>query len=124
MQRGNNGDKDVQRKFCIIIFLVEKEEGGQKPVITLKSHNTFVKLNISKWRAYTSSQTTRLEIKMDLKDAYLQVANSPGTPAPPSISMERQGLSVPVPSIQVNIPLWVFSKVIKPVLGIVKYMGV
>ena len=46
----------AQEGFVSQIFLVEKKEGGQRPVINLKALNTFVKHEHFKWRGFTFSQ--------------------------------------------------------------------
>ena len=63
--------------FVSQIFLVEKKEGGQRPVINLKALNMFVKHEHFKMEGlHTLPDLIQLEdwmIKLELKDAYLQV---------------------------------------------------
>ena len=63
--------------FVSQIFLVEKKEGGQRPVINLKSLNTFIKVDNFKMEGlHILSDLIQAQdwmIKMDLKDAYLKV---------------------------------------------------
>ena len=73
----NSGDNTVQKQFFVQIFLVEKKERGQRPVINLKSLNTFVRTEHFKMEGLhilpDLIQAQDWMIKMDLKDAYLQV---------------------------------------------------
>ena len=66
-----------KESFVSQIFLVEKKEGGQRPVINLKSLNTFVRTEHFKMEGLhillDLIQAQDWMIKMDLKDAYLQV---------------------------------------------------
>jgi len=59
------------------IFLVEKKGGGQRPVINLKGLNSFVKMEHFKMEGLhilpDLIQQGDWMIKLDLKDAYLQV---------------------------------------------------
>ena len=65
----------AQDGFVSQIFLVEKKEGGQRPVINLKALNTFVKHKHFKMEGLhilpDLIQSEDWMIKLDLKDAYL-----------------------------------------------------
>ena len=67
----------AQEGFVSQIFLVEKKEGGQRPVINLKALNTFFKHEHFKMEGLhilpDLIQSEDWMIKLDLKDAYLQV---------------------------------------------------
>jgi len=66
-----------KESFVSQIFLVEKKEGGQRPVINLKSLNTFVRTEHFKMEGLhilpDLIQAGNWMIKLDLKDAYLQI---------------------------------------------------
>ena len=66
-----------KNSFVSQIFLVEKKERGQRPVINLKSLNTFVRTEHFKMEGLhilpDLIQAQDCMIKMDPKDAYLQV---------------------------------------------------
>jgi len=47
-----------KESFVSQIFLVEKKEGGQRPVMSLKSLNIFVRTEHFKMEGYTSCQTS------------------------------------------------------------------
>jgi len=65
------------KSFVPQTFLVEKKEGGQRPVINLKALNSFVKTEHYKMEGLhilpDLIQVKDWVIKMDLKDAYLQI---------------------------------------------------
>ena len=68
--------------FISQIFLVEKKDGGQRPVINLKGLNQFVRVEHFKMEGLhllpDLLQSGDWMVKMDLKDAYLQVPINPG----------------------------------------------
>ena len=65
------------RNFLSQIFLVEKKDGGQRPVINLKGLNQFLKAEHFQTEGLhllpDLLQPQDWMVKMDLKDAYLQV---------------------------------------------------
>ena len=114
--------------FVSQIFLVEKKVGGQRLVINLKSLNTFVRVDHFKMEGLHILPDLILAqdwmIKIDLKDAYLQVP----------IHQQYQHLlqfqwSAKVYQFQC-LPFGlksaprVFSKVMKPVVGTLRHMGI
>ena len=117
-----------QGGFVSQIFLVEKKEGGQRPVINLKALNTFMKHEHFKMEGlHTLPDLIQQEdwmIKLDLKDAYLQVP----------IHTEHQHLLQfqwgsktyqfqCLPFGLTSAPR-VFSKIMKPVVGALRHMGI
>ena len=117
-----------KNSFMSQIFLVEKKEGGQRPVINLKSLNTFVRTEHFKMEGLhilpDLIQAQDWMIKMDLKDAYLQVP----------IHKEHQHLlqfqwngkifQFHCLPFGLTSALQVFSKVMKPVVGTLRHMGI
>ena len=98
--------------FVSQIFLVEKKDGGQRPVINLKGLNQFVRVEHFKIEGLhllpDLLQSRDWMVKMDLKDAYLQVPSIPAinlfylssgrrsiicSCAYPSASLQHQGYS-------------------------------
>ena len=96
----------AQEGFVSQIFLVEKKEGGQRPVINLKALNTFVKHEHFKMEGLhflpDLIQSEDWMIKLDLKDAYLQVPIHTEH-QPPSIPMGRQELPISMSPIRTDI---------------------
>ena len=121
-----SGDNTVQKQFCVPNLSVEKKEGGQRPVINLKSLNTFVRTEHFKMEGLhiLPDQAQDWMIKMDLKDAYLQVP----------IHREHQQLlqfqwngkifQFQCLSFGLTSAPRVFSKVMKPVVGTLRHMGI
>ena len=64
------------------LFLVPKKDGGQRPVINLKSLNSFVDVHTSRWRESIPSRDLLHKedwlIKIDLKDVYFSIPVSQG----------------------------------------------
>ena len=73
----NSGDNAVQRGLCLTNFSGGKKGRGQRPVINLKSLNTFVRVDHFKMEGLhilpDLIQAQDWMIKIDLKDAYIQV---------------------------------------------------
>ena len=71
----------VQQSFVSQIFLVEKKDGGQRPVVNLKCLNQYVKTEHFKMEGLHLLsgllQAQDWMVKLDLKDAYLQVPIHP-----------------------------------------------
>ena len=67
--------------FVFQIFLVGKKDGGQRIVINLKALNQFVRIEHFKMAGLhllpDLLQSVDWMVKMDLKDAYLQVPINP-----------------------------------------------
>jgi len=110
------------------IFLVEKKGGGQRPVINLKGLNNYVRTEHFKMEGLhllpDMIQPADWMVKLDLKDAYLQVP----------IHQEHQSLLqfqwqgktyqfVCLPFGLTSAPR-VFTKVMKPVVGLLRQMGI
>ena len=94
-----------KKSFVSQIFLVEKKEGGQRPVINLKSLNTFVRTEHFKMEGLhilpdlIQAQDDRNGSEGCLPSGF----NPQGTPAPPAVSMEWEDILVPVSAIWVNL---------------------
>ena len=71
----------IPQSFVSQIFLVEKKGGGQRPVINLKGLNQFVKTEYFKMEGLyllpDLLQPQDWMVKLDLKDAYLQILIHP-----------------------------------------------
>ena len=71
----------VQQSFVSQIFLVEKKDGGQRPVVNLKCLNQYLKTEHFKMEGLHLLpgllQAQDWMVKLDLKDAYLQVPIHP-----------------------------------------------
>ena len=80
-QRGNYRDTIVQQSFVSQIFLVEKKDGGQRPVVNPKCLNWYVRTEHFKMEGLHQLsgllQAQDCMVKLDLKDAYLQVPIHP-----------------------------------------------
>ena len=118
----------TQGSFVSQIFLVEKKEGGLRPVVNLKNLNCFIKTEHFKMEGLHTLpyliQSQDWMIKMDLKDAYLQIP----------VCQEHQHLL----QFQWNATIYqfkclpfgltsaprVFTKVLKPVVGTLRQMGI
>ena len=69
---GTSGEREAQLtqgSFVSQIFLVEKKEGGLRPVVNLKNLSCFIQTEHFKMQGLH----TLPDLKMDLKDAYLQI---------------------------------------------------
>jgi len=92
------------KNYLSQIFLVEKKDRGQRPVINLKGLNQFVKTELFKMKGLCVLpdllQSQNWMVKMDLKDAYLQVPIHPDHQHLLSFQWKgREGIQVPMPSL-------------------------
>ena len=85
------------QSFVSQIFLVEKKGGGQRPVINLKGLNQFVKTEYFKMEGHyllpDLLQPQDWMVKLDLKDAYLQIPIHPDHQNP--LTFEDLHVSMP-----------------------------
>jgi len=111
--------------FVSQIFLVEKKEGGQRPVINLKCLKSFVKTKHFKMEGlHILPQENNWMIKIRFEGCIPSNSNSPREPTFPSVSMGTQSLPISVSPIQTDFSSPVFSKVMKPVVGTLRHMGI
>ena len=102
-----------KESFVSQIFLVEKKEGGQSPVINLKSLNNFVKTAHFKMKGLHILPDLIQQDnndKVGFERCLPSGTNPPGMPSPPSVPMEQSNLPVSVPPLWVDIsPTCVFK---------------
>ena len=114
--------------FISQLFLVEKKGGGQRPVVNLKALNNFVRLEHFKMEGLhilpDLIQTGDYMIKLDLKDAYLQIP----------IHLDHQHLLqfqwmektyqfLCLPFGLTSAPR-VYTKMLKPLIGTLRQIGI
>ena len=94
-----------KKSFVSQIFLVEKKEGGQRPVINLKSLNTFVRTEHFKMEGlHILPDLIQAQDDRNGSEGCLPSGSNPQeTPAPPAVSMEWEDILVPVSAIWVNL---------------------
>ena len=114
--------------FVPQIFLVAKKEGGQRPVINLKSLNSFVKTEHFKMEGLHILphliQANDWMIKMDLKDAYLQIPIHQDSQHLLQFQWEGRVYQFQCLPFGLTSAPRVFSKVMKPVVGTLRHMGI
>ena len=117
-----------KESFVSQIFLVEKKEGGQRPVINLKSLNNFVKTEHFKMEGLHNLpdliQQDDWMIKLDLKDAYLQVPIHQECHHLLQFQWNSQIYQFQCLPFGLTSAPRVFSKVMKPVVGTLRHMGI
>ena len=123
-----SGDNTVQKQFCVPNLSCGKEGRGteasnkpQEPQHLCKDR-TFQ--NGGSGYPFRPHPSTGLDDKNGSEGCLPSSSNPQGRPAPPAVSTEREDISVPVPSIQVNLSTAGFSKVMKPVVGTLRHMGI
>jgi len=117
-----------QGSFVSQIFLVEKKEGGQRPVINLKALNMFVKHEHFKMEGLHTLpdliQQKDWMIKLDLKDAYLQIPIHTDHQHLLQFHWEGKIYQFQCLPFGLTSAPRVFSKVMKPVVGALRHMGI
>ena len=117
-----------QKSFVSQIFLVEKKEGGKRPVINLKALNTFVRREHFKMEGLHTLpdliQAQDWMIKLDLKDAYLQVPIHPDCQNLLQFQWEHKAYQFQCLPFGLTSAPRVFTKVMKPVVGALRHMGI
>ena len=113
--------------FISQIFLVEKKDGGQRPVINLKGLNQFVRVEHFKMEGLhllpDFLQSVDWMVKMDLKDAYLQVPINPGHQPLLSFLWEEKYYMFTCLPFGLSAAPRVFTKLLKPVVGFLRQVG-
>ena len=124
-QRGNKGATFSAKRFFSQIFLVKKKEGGQRPIMNLKCLNSFVKTKHFKMEGLHILphfiQQNDWMIKMDLKDACLQI---PIHQESQQLQWKDKIINSSVSQFRLTPAPRVFSKVMKPVLRILRHLGI
>ena len=115
------------RNFVSQIFLMEKKGGGQRPVITLKNFNHFMKVEHFKMEGLyllpDLLQSQDWMIKMDLKDAYLQVPIHPDYQHLLTFQWEEETYRFQCLPFSLSAAPRVFTKLLKPVVGFLRQNG-
>jgi len=115
------------RNFVSQIFLVEKKDGGQRPVINLKGLNHFVKAEHFKMEGLhllpDLLQSEEWMVKMDLKDAYLQVPIHPDYQHFLAFQWEEKTYRFQCLPFGLSAAPRVFTKLLKPVVGFLRQNG-
>ena len=113
--------------FVSQIFLVEKKGGGQRPVINLKALNQFVRVEHFKMESLhllpDLLQSGDWMVKMDLKDAYLQVPITPNHQPLLSFQWEEKYYMFTCLPFGLSAAPRVFTKLLKPVVGFLRQVG-
>ena len=113
--------------FVSQIFLVEKKDGGQRPVINLKGLNQFVRVEHFKIEGLhllpDLLQSGDWMVKMDLKDAYLQVPINPCHQPLLSFQWEEKYYMFTCLPFGLSAAPRVFTKLLKPVVGLLRQVG-
>ena len=113
--------------FVSQLFLVEKKDDGQRPVINLKGLNQFVRAEHFKMEGLhllpDLLQSGDWMVKMDLKDAYLQVPINQCHQ--PLLSFQWEGKYYMFTCLPFGLSAAprVFTKLLKPVVGFLRQVG-
>ena len=114
--------------FISQLFLVEKKGGRQRPVINLKALNSFVRSEHFKMEGLhilpDIIQTGDYMIKLDLKDAYLQIPIHQDHQHLLQFQWEEKTYQFMCFPIGLTSAPRVFTKVLKPPLGVLRQMGI
>ena len=114
--------------FIPQLFLVEKKGGGQRPVVNLKALNSFVCSEHFKMEGLHTLpdliQTGDYMIKLDLKDAYLQIPIHQDHQHLLQFQWEEKTYQFMCLPFGLTSAPRVFTKVLKPPLGILRQMGI
>ena len=109
------------------IFLVEKKDGGQRPVINLKGLNQFMKMEYFKMEGLhllpVLLQQGDWMAKMDLKDAYLQVPIHPDHQSFLTFQWEQKWYKFTCLPFGLSSAPRVFTKLMKSVVGFLRQVG-
>ena len=115
------------QNFVSQIFLVEKKGGGQRPVINLKGLNQFVKTEHFKMEGLhllpDLLQPQDWMVKMDLKDAYLQIPIHPDHQHLLTFQWEEKTYMFQCLPFGLSAAPRVFTKLLKPVVGFLRQNG-
>ena len=110
--------------FVSQVFLVEKKDGGQRPVINLKGLNQFVRVEHFKMEGLPDLlQSGDWMVKMDIKDAYLQVPINPCHQPLLSFQWEEKYYMFTCLPFGLSAAPRVFTKLLKPVVGLLRQLG-
>ena len=117
----------VEEGFWSNIFLVPKKDGGQRPVINLKALNQFVNTEHFKMEGiHTVKDLLRHGdwlAKVDLKDAYFVIPIDPTHRRYLRCQVLGKIYQFTCLPFGLSSALWVFTKTLKPVLALLREMG-
>lgn len=109
------------------IFLVEKKDGGKRLVINLKGLNCYVKTEHFKMEGLhllpDLLQSQDWMVKLDLKDAYLQIPIHPDYQHLLTFQWEDKSYMFQCLPFGLNAAPRVFTKLMKPVVGFLRQTG-
>ena len=115
----------VEQSFVSQIFLVEKKDGGQRPVVNLKCQ--YVKTEHFKMEGLhllpDLLQAQDWMVKLDLKDAYLQVPIHPNHQHLLTFQWEGKSYMFKCLPFGLSSAPRVFTKLLKPVVGFLRQIG-
>ena len=126
-QRGNLGDTTYITEFVSQIFPVEKKGGGQRPMINLKGLNQFIKTEHFKMEGLhlllDLLQAQDWMIKMNLKDAYLQIPIHPDHQHLLTFQWEEKTYMFQCLPVGLSVAPRVFTKLLRSVVGFLRQNG-
>ena len=127
-QTCHKGISTLPKQFYFPTFLAEKKGGGQRPVVNLKALNNFVRSEHFKMESLhilpDLIQTGDYMIKLDLKDAYLQIPIYQDHQHLLQFQwMEKTYQFLCLPFGLTSAPR-VFTKVLKPLIGTLWQIGI
>ena len=116
------------QSFVSQIFLVEKNDGGQRPVVNLKCLNPYMKTEHFKMEGLHLLLPDLLQVqdwmvKLDLKDAYLQVPIHPDHQHLLTFQWEGKSYMFKCLPFGLSSAPRVFTKLLKPVVGFLRQIG-
>jgi len=115
------------RNFVSQIFLVEKKGGGQRPVINLKALNQFVRVEHFKMEGLHLLPDLLKQgdwmVKMDLKDAYLQIPIHQNHQCHLHFVWEGKHYKFQSLPFGLSSAPRVFTKTLKPVVAFLRQIG-
>ena len=122
------GAQMSQESFVSQIFLVEKKEGGQRKVVNLKGLNSFIKMEHFKMKGLhilpDQIPVQDWMIKLDLKDAYLQIPMCQNHQYFLQFQWNTKTYQFQCLPFGLTSAPQVFTKVLKPVVGVLRRMGI
>ena len=117
----------LPESFVSQIFLVEKKDGGQRPVVNLKCLNRFMRVEHFKMEGLhllpDLIQAGDWMIKLDLKDVYLQVPIHPDHQKFLVFGWNNRFYQFKCLPFGLSTAPRVFTKLLRPVVGFLRHIG-
>ena len=114
-------------QFVSQLFLVEKKDGGQRPVINLKGLNQYVKVEHFKMEGLhllpDLIQAGDWMVKLDLKDAYLQIPIHPDHQKYLVFQWDDKFYQFTCLPFGLSAAPRAFTKLLKPIVGFLRQIG-